>query len=379
MAENENGQEKTESPSAKRLSEAREKGDIPRSRELNTIIILLVGAVGVLVSGKQIGAGLGEIMQRMLSIDRSIFFDPIVMLKMTGDVLLDAFLLITPLLLALLLSVFISPMLIGGFAFSTQSLAPKFDRLDPIKGIKKLFSMQGLMELVKSILKVVLVGGLAALLIYLLFRDILALGSLEFEQAYMASSEMVGWFFLAVCSTVILIAAFDVPFQVWQHRKKLRMTKQEVKEERKNTEGNPEVKGKIRRLQIEAAMRRMMEEVPKADVIITNPTHYAIALRYDDKRMRAPRVVAKGTDLVAARIREIAQENNVPLFSAPPLARAIYFTTEINDEIPARLYLAVAQVLAYIFQLKRASKAGIATPVPPSNLDVPDELWKGRH
>jgi len=239
--------------------------------------------------------------------------------------------------------------------------------------------MQGLMELVKSILKVVLVGGLAFVLIWILFHDILSLGALDFKQAYLASAEMVGWFFLAVCSTVILIAAFDVPFQIFQHRKKLRMTKQEVKEERKNTEGSPEIKGKIRRLQIEAAMRRMMEEVPKADVVITNPTHFAVALRYDDKRMRAPKVVAKGSDLVAARIREIATENNVPLFSAPPLARAIYFTTEINDEIPARLYLAVAQVLAYIFQLKRASKSGDATPTPPSNLDVPDELWKGKH
>jgi flagellar biosynthetic protein FlhB len=235
------------------------------------------------------------------------------------------------------------------------------------------------MELVKSILKVVLVGGLAFVLIWLLFHDILSLGALDFKQAYLASAEMVGWFFLAVCSTVILLAAFDVPFQIFQHRKKLRMTKQEVKEERKNTEGSPEIKGKIRRLQIEAAMRRMMEEVPKADVVITNPTHFAVALRYDDKRMRAPKVVAKGSDLVAARIREIATENNVPLFSAPPLARAIYFTTEINDEIPARLYLAVAQVLAYIFQLKRAGKSGDATPAPPSNLDVPDELWKGKH
>ena len=379
MAENEEGQEKTEAPSAKRLSEAKEKGDIPRSKELNTTVILLVGSIGMLVSGKQIGSGLGDILQRMLRLDRTIIMDPTMMLKMTGDAILDAFLLITPLLLALFLSVFISPMLIGGFAFSTESMTPKLERLDPVKGIKKLISMQGLMELVKSILKVVLVGGLAFVLIWLLFHDILSLGALDFKQAYLASAEMVGWFFLAVCSTVILIAAFDVPFQIFQHRKKLRMTKQEVKEERKNTEGSPEIKGKIRRLQIEAAMRRMMEEVPKADVVITNPTHFAVALRYDDKRMRAPKVVAKGSDLVAARIREIATENNVPLFSAPPLARAIYFTTEINDEIPARLYLAVAQVLAYIFQLKRASKSGDATPTPPSNLDVPDELWKGKH
>jgi len=244
--------------------------------------------------------------------------------------------------------------------------------------MKKLFGFQGLMELVKSILKVILVGGLATVLIIEMFDDILRISRYEFATAFAQTTKMVGWFFLAVCSTIILIAAIDVPFQIWQHKKQQRMTKKEVKDERKNTEGNPEVKSKIRNLQMEAAMRRMMEQVPKADVVITNPTHYAVALKYDDANMGAPKLVAKGSELVAARIREIAEENEVPLVSAPPLARAVYFSTDIDQEIPGRLYLAVAQILAYIYQLKQATTAGVVPPDMPKDLDVPDDMWKGK-
>ena len=379
MAENEDGSEKSEEPSAKRLQESKEKGEVPRSKELNTSLLLLAGAIGLLVMGKKIGGGLAEMLKSALSIERHVIYEPTLMLTSSVKTLLDAFTLILPLIIAMVIAIFISPLMIGGFTFSTKKIQPKLSNLSPIKGMKKLFGTQGLMELVKSILKVLLVGGLAAILVIALFDDVLSISRFEFATAYAKTIQMTGWYFLAVCSTIIIIAVIDVPFQMWQHKKQQRMTKKEVKEERKGTEGSPEVKSKIRQLQMEAAMRRMMEEVPKADVIITNPTHYAVALKYDDSKMGAPKLIAKGTDLVAARIREIATENNVPLVEAPPLARAIHYSTELDQEIPARLYLAVAQILAYIYQLSHANSAGAEPPEMPTNLDVPDDMWKGKH
>jgi len=379
MAENEDGQEKSEQPTANKLSESKKKGEVPRSKELNTSVILLASSLGLLSFGGGIGEGLAEVMKRALTMDRELMYEPMLMLSRAIETLVDSFVLIMPLIAVIIISVFLSPLLIGGFAMSGEKLKPKLSSLNPIKGLKKLFSAQGLMELVKAILKVLLIGGLATFLIWTLFDDVLMLSRAGFAQAFNKTSIMIGWYFLAVCSTLIILAALDAPFQVWQHRKKLRMTKKEVKDERKNTEGNPEVKSKIRSMQIETAMRRMMEQVPKADVVITNPTHFAIALKYDDEKMRAPKLVAKGSELVAARIREIAKENNVPIVSAPPLARAVYFSTEIEDEIPARLYLAIAQILAYVYQLKRATTEGGEIPDMPTNLDVPDDMWKGRH
>ncbi len=377
-AESEDGQEKSEEPTAKRLQESKEKGEVPRSRELNTTLILMAAAVGLMTMGRGIGDGLAELLRSSLTIDRRLMYEPAMMLRNAADTFLDALILISPFIALLFISVFISPIMIGGFTMSSKKIKPKLSNMNPLKGLKKLFGFQGLMELVKSILKVLLVGGLGAFLIMELFDDILRISRYEFDTAYSMSTQMTGWYFLAVCSTIILIAAIDVPFQRWQHKKQQRMTKKEVKDERKTTEGSPEVKSKIRNLQMEAAMRRMMEQVPKADVVITNPTHYSVALKYDDANMGAPKLVAKGTELVAARIREIAADNNVPVVSAPPLARAVYFSTELDQEIPASLYLAVAQILAYIYQLKQATSAGMQAPAMPTDLDVPEDMWKGK-
>ena len=379
MAENEDGQEKSEQPSAKKLQDAKKKGEVPRSRELNTTVVLMAGAIGLLMMGGNIGNGLADILRSALDIDRQVIFEPTLMLYSAINTLSDAFILIAPFIILLVISVLLTPLMIGGFAFSWTKIKPKLSNMSPLKGAKKLFGFQGLMELVKSILKVLLVGGLSTILIVHLFDDVLRFSRFEFTTAFSQATQLVGWYFLAVCSTIIIIAMIDVPFQVWQHKKQQKMTKKEVKDEHKNTEGNAEVKGKIRTLQMEAAMRRMMDQVPKADVIITNPTHFAIALKYEDGKMGAPKLVAKGTELTAARIREIATENNIPMVSAPPLARAIYYSTELEEEIPARLYLAVAQILAYIYQLKQATSYGVQPPDMPSDLDVPDDMWKGKH
>ena len=368
------GQERSEEPTQKRLQDAKEKGQVARSRELNTTVILMVGASILLFTGKDLGAGLNALMTKGLSFERSWAFDTALIPGRLGDIMLDALMLFLPFMLTLVVAALLTPVLMGGWSFSAKALSPKFDKINPIKGMKRLFSLKGLMELLKAMAKVLLVAGAATLLITSLFGDLTALGSLGVERAMAHAFNMLGWSLLALSAVMILISAIDVPFQLWQHRKQLKMTKQEVKDEHKNTEGDPEVKGHIRRMQQEMAMRRMMDEVPSADVVITNPTHFAVALRYKEPEMRAPIVVAKGVDLTAARIREIAQEHNVALFEAPPLARALYASTDINDEIPGALYLAVAQVLAYVFQLKTATrKKGSKKPRPPGDLSVPDE------
>ena len=368
------GQERSEEPTQKRLQDAKDKGQVARSRELNTTVILMVGASILLFMGKGLGAGLNALMIKGLSIERSWAFDTALIPGLLGNLMLDALMLFLPFMLALVVAALLTPVLMGGWSFSAKALAPKFDKINPIKGLKRLFSLKGLMELLKAMAKVLLVASGATLLIMNFFGDLTALGSLGVERAMAHAFNMLGWSLLVLSSIMILISAVDVPFQLWQHRKQLKMTKQEVKDEHKNSEGDPEVKGHIRRMQQEMAMRRMMDEVPSADVVITNPTHFAVALRYKEPDMRAPIVVAKGTDLIAARIREIAQEHNVALFEAPPLARALYASTDLNDEIPGALYLAVAQVLAYVFQLKTASrKKGGKNPSPPGDLSVPDE------
>lgn len=376
MAENENGQEKTEQPTGKRLDDAREEGQVPRSRELNTTFILLAGGVGLLMFGKGLGEGLAEMMSGALNIRRGLIFDSELLPGLLGKMLLDALVMILPFLAITLIATFASPIVIGGFSISSKAMMPKLSKLDPIAGTKKLFSSNGLVELVKSIAKVVLVVAASYLVISLVFNDLMALGGLSAEGAIARTFEIVGWSFLAISCCMILVAAVDVPYQIWHHKRQLRMTKKEVQDEAKNTEGNPEVKARVRRVQQEVAMRRMMAEVPAADVVVTNPTHFAVALKYDDKNMGAPRVVAKGADLVAGQIRTIARENNVPLFSAPPLARALFYSTELEQEIPAGLYLAVAQVLAYVYQLKVSIYGTGPRPEPPTDLEVPDEFLR---
>jgi len=377
MAENEDGQEKSEEPSQKKLQDAKKKGEVPRSKELNSTLVLLASSFGLMTMGADIGEGLSEMIRSSLQIDRSIMFDPVLITKASFAVFIDALILLLPFMLLLIIVVLVSPALLGGFAISAKKMKPKLSNMSPLKGAKKLFGTQGLMELVKAILKVSLIAGVGTILILNLLDDVLRFGRYEFAYAFTESASLISWFFVVVSSTVIVIALIDVPFQIWQYKKQQRMTKKEVKDEHKNTEGSPEVKGRIRELQMQAAMRRMMEDIPKADVIITNPTHFAVALQYNES-MSAPKLVAKGSDLIAARIREIAGEHNIPIVEAPPLARAIYYSAEIDSEIPARLYLAVAQILAYIYQLKEAAKHNMVKPEMPTDLDVPDDMWKGK-
>jgi flagellar biosynthetic protein FlhB len=376
MAENQDGQEKTEQPTGRRLQQAREKGQVPRSKELDTTVVLLATAGGLLLLGGRLGRNLGELMQSCLLLNRHAAFDSGAVTKILGEKLLAALGAVAPFLLIALVAVLATPALMGGWSFSAEKLALDLSKLNPAQGFKKIISAQGLVELLKSLAKVALIGGVAALLIWHLSDDLMGLGNLDIHSAIARSFHIVGWTLFGLSAVMILIAAVDVPFQLWNHKRQLRMTKQEVKDDSKETEGNPETKGRVRRVQQEMATRRMMEEVPKADVIVTNPTHFAVALKYDEQAMGAPRVVAKGADMVAMQIRTLARRNRVPVFEAPPLARALYFSTELNREIPAGLYLAVAQVLAYVYQLRRSIYGEAEAPPPPSDLDVPDEFLR---
>jgi flagellar biosynthetic protein FlhB len=276
-------------------------------------------------------------------------------------------------LLAVLLAAAFSPMLLNGWLFSAQALQPQFSRMNPISGIARMFSMNSLVELAKAIAKSLLIGGVGAWVIWHNKDAVMALGTQSAIDAVPEMGHLVGSSFMMIVGAMLLIVLIDVPFQMWDHNKKLMMTKEEVRQESKESEGDPMVKGRIRQLQREAARRRMMAAIPTADVVVTNPTHYAVALKYAETGMRAPVVVAKGSHLLALRIREIARENHVPILEAP-LARALHKHTDLGESIPEALYSAVAQVLAYVFQLRSYEKQGGARPQEPAELPVPKEL-----
>ncbi|MEC9314633.1 MAG: flagellar type III secretion system protein FlhB, partial [Pseudomonadota bacterium] len=268
-----------------------------------------------------------------------------------------------------------APALIGGWNFSGQAMAPKGERMSPLKGLKRIFGPQGLIELAKALGKFILVGAISTAILWGIRDQLLTLGRQEVEVAMAELGYLTLWVFLAITASLILIAVVDVPFQLWNHTRQLRMTKQEVKDEMKDSEGNPEVKGRIRRMQVQMSQQRMMQDIPSADVVITNPTHYAVALKYDQTKSGAPVVVAKGADLISQQIRMVAEHNEVPILSAPPLTRAVYYSTEIGDEIPSGLYIAVAQVLAFVFQLRRYRKQGGNKPhLNTEDLPIPDDL-----
>ena len=374
MAENKDGQEKTEQPTAKRLQDSKKKGQIARSRELNTMAITLIGGIALVGMSGHFGQGLSELMSGGFTIDRADIFDPGALLRRLATAIIDALLMLAPFFVLTLVVAVASSIALGGVAFSGEALAPKLSKLNPISGMKRLFSAKGLVELLKALAKFLLVGGATALTLWLLLDRFIGLSRLELGPAIVELGTLIGGSFVLISCTLILIALIDVPFQLWDHKRQLKMTRQEVRDEMKDTEGRPEVKGRIRNLQYEMAQRRMMEQVPKADVIVTNPTHYAVALSYDQRTMSAPKVVAKGTDLVASNIRRIAGEHKVPIVESPMLARAIHAHAELGDCIPAGLYLAVAKLLAYVFQLKAYQTGHGSKPGFPQDLWVPDEL-----
>lgn len=365
--------ERTEEATPRRLEKAREEGQVARSLELTTFTVLLAAAAGILFLGAGLMDKLLKIMKSGMTVERELAFQPELMLVRLYHLTIEGLISMAPLLFLLLVVAFFAPMLLSGWMFSTKALIPKFERIDPIKGFGRIFSVYSLVELIKAILKTLIIGGVAALVIWSNRDTVMALMTVPVDLGVSRTGDFLAMSFLLIIGAMILVVAIDIPYKIWEHAKQLRMTKEEVRKEFKESEGDPFVKARIRSIQREAARRRMMAEVPKADVIVTNPTHYAVALRYQSN-MRAPKVVAKGVHLLAARIREIAQENRIPILEAPPLARALYHHAELESEIPEKLYTAVAEVLAYVFQLRRYQEYGGKAPNPPVDVPVPPEL-----
>lgn len=373
MAENDNGQEKTEEATPKRLDKAREEGQVARSKELTTTLVLLAGVVGLIVLGSGISEALLGIMRFNFSLPREAAFDESYMLSFLGNTAFAAVQSLLPLFLVIISAALVGPVALGGFLISAKAIAPKLSRLDPLKGLQRMFALSALIELIKSIAKVLVVGSMATVMLLFFQSELIGLAKVPLLSAVGQMLSIVGWSLLAVTSSMILIVAIDVPFQIFDHSKKMKMTRQEVKDEMKDTEGKPEIKSRIRQLQREMAQRRMMEAIPDADVVITNPEHFSIALKYDVEGGGAPVVVAKGVDFMAMKIREVANVHDVLIIQSPPLARAIYFTTEIDEEIPGNLYLAVAKVLAYVFQLRAHQKGEGKKPQQMGEIEVPRE------
>ena len=371
MAEEQTGQERTEEPTERRLQEARKKGQVPRSKELNTMLSLLLASIALLVFGGYISQNLMQISVEGFSIPRELAFDtaqlPFQFMYMASQALLA----LSPFMAIMLVSVFAGPLLMGGWSFSLEAISFKLEKLDPIKGLARIVSLKSLVELTKALAKFVLLLGAAILVFFSIDQQLLSLSSMTPKAAGLEAATILVQVLLILSATTILIVALDVPFELWNHSKQLRMTKQEIKDEMKETDGNPQVKQRIRTLQRQLAESRMMEDVKTADVVITNPTHYAVALQYLDRPGSAPKVLAKGKDLTALRIRSIAADCDIPIFEAPPLARALYRSTEIGYEIPHVLYMAVARVLAYVFQLKNATPTDYVPK--PTDFDIPVE------
>ncbi len=373
MAERDDAQERSFEPTPKRRAEARTKGQIPRSRELSTMAMMLTAAAAMVLTGAHAVRALEAGMHAALAPDRLLLEDARALAAFFSARLVEALGGIAPFLAVMAVMAMLAPLAIGGWNFSAEALAFKAERLDPVKGLKRVFGPRGLVELAKALAKFVLLLGVAVLVLWLELDRMLALARAPVEPALIEGLLLLGRTAAIIAAATVVIALVDVPFQIWDHHRNLRMSREELKEENKQTEGRPEVRSRIRALQQEVARRRMMEQVPGADVIVTNPTHFAVALRYDPVRMGAPVVVARGADLIARRIRELGEQHGVPVLSAPLLARALYFSTQVDQPIPVGLYRAVAQVLAWVFQL-RATGPGQRPPAPPTDLPVPPEL-----
>jgi flagellar biosynthetic protein FlhB len=369
-----NDTERTEAATPRRLEQAREEGHLARSQELTTFAMLMAGGGGLWWLGGRLFGELRQLLRHGLELDAAAASDPAQMITRLYDLAASGLYALAPLLAVLLVTAFGAPQLLSGWNFSVNALRFDLQRLDPVAGFGRLLSWRGGAELIKALIKSALITVVAAAVMWHYREPLQQLVLLAPEAAIAQAARVTGMSFLFIAGALAVVTAVDVPFQLWRHADDLKMSREELRQEHKESEGNPEIKAAIRNQQRAMARRRMMSEVPKASVIVTNPTHYAVALSYEDRTMRAPRVVAKGADLVAARIRELGEEHHVPVLESPALARAIYHHTEIGAEIPETLYTAVAEILAYVFQLRRHRDFGGATPLPLAPVVVPAGL-----
>lgn len=370
----ENDLEKTEQPSQRRLEQAREEGQTVHSQELVTVVMLLAGGAGLWFLGADTMAGLKTMLRAALTFDGEVAVHAGSVLPALHRPALSALWSLVPLFGLLIVAAFVGPLLLHGWVFNFKPVVPDFSKLSPLAGIQRVFSFHGLIELVKAIAKVLIVGGAGALVLWHYGAPLINLTRLPLESALASATHMAGFAFLLLAATLVIVAGVDVPAQFWHHYSRLKMSRVELKQEAKETEGDPHIKAAIRNQQRAASRKRMMAAVPKADVIVTNPTHYAVAIGYEDGTMRAPRVLAKGADVIAAKIREIGAEHRVPILEAPALARALYKHVPLDAEVPEKLYNAVAEVLAWVYRLRLSREGSAPVPAVFTAPQVPVEL-----
>jgi flagellar biosynthesis protein FlhB len=370
----ESDEDKTESPTAHRLEKAREEGQIPRSRELTSVLMLLAGLLILWLGGTLMAEQLASMLASGFRFDHTMATDDRMVIAHISNMIGQAVLALLPLMGGLVIVALAAPMMLGGINFSTKSLKVDIMKLNPLSGLKRMVSGQTWAELLKAILKATLVGLVAGWYIWSHWQEMLRLMSESPVNALHHGLSMIAVSCALIMLGLIPMVGFDVFWQLYSHFKKLKMSRQEIRDEHKQNEGDPHVKGRIRQAMRAAARRRMMADVPKADVIVTNPTHYSVALQYQEGKMSAPKVIAKGAGDIALKIRELAKEHRVPVLEAPPLARALYRHTEIGQFIPGALYGAVAEVLAWVWQVRRWKREGGLIPTKPKHLPVPADM-----
>ena len=371
MAE-ESSEEKSEEPTAKRLEKARDDGQVARSQELGVALMMVGASIFMYMFGGIFVGGLTEAFSNGFMFDRRTVFSESQLPAEFGSQGLTSMMLMLPFFGLTMLIAAASGGVLGGYIFSLKAVAPKASKLNPMSGLKRMFGTQALIGLTKALLKFSLVGGVLFLVVSQRFDTLIYLGLMDLKPALQEAGALIAFGAVLVTLALLVPAAIDVPYQLWEFNKKMKMTKQEVKDEMKDTEGRPEVKAQIRRKQREMSMGSMIQAVAEADVVIVNPEHFAVALSYDPTSNGAPLVVAKGADFMAQAIRDKAKESGVPLFSSPSLARAIYFTTEITQAVPESLYYAVAQVIAYVFGLNSLNRGSQVAQKPSPK--VPKEM-----
>jgi len=374
VAEEDSSAEKSQEPTARRLEKAREDGDTVRSPELNTTAILLAGSGGLLLFGGYMIEAMRSVITHNFMLSREEIFDTNAMLQHLEVAIMEGLFSMGPIFLVLLIAAILGPISLGGWNLTFKAIVPRANRMDPLAGFKRMFGSNALVELAKAAGKVLTVAAIALLIFVLNSDRIMQIYMEPILPALQHTLIILGWSVLGMSCAMIFITMIDVPFQIHKHTEKLRMTLQQVKDEMKDSEGKPEVKQRIRQLQYQMTQNRMMANLPKADVIITNPEHYSVALKYQQGGNGAPVLIAKGADLIAMKIREVAKLNNITIVEAPVLARAVFYNTRLDEEIPEGLYKAVAQVLAYVFQLRQYKPGKGPKPVLARELPVPDEL-----
>lgn len=367
MSDSYTAADRTEQATPRRLQKAREEGQVVRAHAVAGAAVLLAGAFVLLIGGGKLIAMLETCLRSGLSLAPEPMRDPDRLLDAAGGVLRFGFAVVTPFLLLMMAVAFVADLVIGGWMFSLKPLTPDFSRIDPMKGFGRLFSGPSVAEIVKALVKTAVVGAVAYWLVRNRLPSFVHVAAESWPFAAHQVAGLAANVFMVLAASLAAVTALEVPYQLWDHRKRLMMTRQEIRDEQRETDGSPQTRRRIRGLRIKLARARMMTEVPRADVVVTNPEHYSAALKYDAARMLAPRLVAKGTGLIALRIRQIAAENGVPVIEAPPLTRAIYKYVELGDEIPTGLYGVVAEVLAYVYGLRAARDAGRPAPVPPED------------